>query len=321
VTTLYFETFKEEEGLRQTGYSKDNKFNQPQIVIGLLVDKAGYPLAYDVYDGSTFEGHTILPIIKEFKSRFRIKKLAVVADAAMMSKTNLDDLLHSKIDYIIAARLGNIGREVLLEINKTLKKEDLANIRIKIDSKKYLICSYSVKRAKKDRRDRKKYIERAKYYLTNESKISKRSKYIKQKEGTFELNKELIKKHRLLEGIKGYYTNLKNLSNEAVIGHYHDLWRVEKSFRIAKTDLEMRPIYHYKNVAIKSHILISFISLCISKYMELETGLSVRRIMDTVKEVVDVEVYNKANGKFKTLRKEPDSQEHIIIKSNLLFTH
>ncbi|MBK7099787.1 MAG: transposase [Sphingobacteriales bacterium] len=87
VTTLYFESF-EEDKLRKNGFSKDNKFQQPQILVALMVSKEGFPIAYEVFAGNTFEGHTIVPVVKDFISKNKVKELTVVADAAMISTEN-----------------------------------------------------------------------------------------------------------------------------------------------------------------------------------------------------------------------------------------
>src|SRR5690606_19167859 len=91
VTTLYFETF-EADDLRKNGFSKDNKSQQPQILIGLMVSKEGLPVAYDVFAGNTFEGHTFIPIIERFILKNDIRSFTVVADAAMISSENSEAL-------------------------------------------------------------------------------------------------------------------------------------------------------------------------------------------------------------------------------------
>lgn len=91
VTTLYFE-IDNEDGLRKTGFSKEGKHQNPQIVLGLLVGKEGYPLAYDVFEGNKFEGHTMLPVIDTFKNKYNIKQLVIVADSGLLSNQNIIDL-------------------------------------------------------------------------------------------------------------------------------------------------------------------------------------------------------------------------------------
>ncbi len=112
VTTLYFETFEEDE-LRKNGFSKDNKSQQPQILMGLIVSKEGFPVAYDIFAGNTFEGHTILPLITDFIQKHSVNSFTVVADAAMISQTNIEALKKSDLNYIVGARLGNLSDKMI----------------------------------------------------------------------------------------------------------------------------------------------------------------------------------------------------------------
>lgn len=130
VTTLYFETF-EEDGLRKNGFSKDNKSQQPQILIALMVTKEGFPIAYEVFPGNTFEGHTFIPVIKGFIQRNGVKEFTVVADAAMISTENVGQLVENNINYIVGARLGGIPAELLEAIDKKISREEGKSIRIK----------------------------------------------------------------------------------------------------------------------------------------------------------------------------------------------
>jgi len=148
VTTLYFETFKADE-LRDTGFSKDNKSNQPQVVVALMVTKDGFPIGYEVFNGSTFEGHTIIPVIASFIKKHQIDHFTVVADAAMISTDNVKALVKSDIHYIVGARLGNLSGKLINKIDKELNREDGSLIRFETDNGD-LICSFSSLRYRKD---------------------------------------------------------------------------------------------------------------------------------------------------------------------------
>src|SRR5690606_1794045 len=110
VTTLYFEADSEDD-LRKTGFSKEGKHQHPQIVLGLLVSKGGYPLAYDIFSGNQFEGHTMLPIIDAFKSKYKLKSLVVVADAGLLSKENITLLEQGGYEYILGARVKSVRKK------------------------------------------------------------------------------------------------------------------------------------------------------------------------------------------------------------------
>ena len=304
VTTLYFETF-EEDDLRKNGFSKDNKSQQPQILIALMVSKEGFPVAYEVFPGNTFEGHTIIPVIKDFIERHGVKEFTVVADAAMISSENIRQLTQNKINYIVGARLGNIPSALFETIDKSIVREDGKSIRIKTDSG-YLICSYSSVRYRKDKYEMDKQIEKAKQVIAEPSK-SKRLKFTRYKDQKIELNEALIEKTQKLLGVKGYYTNLEAsvADNKTIIERYHELYKIEQAFRISKSDLQTRPIFHFKEQPIKLHILICFMALVISKHIELKTGISIRKFIDESKKIVDGEILNHITQKIVTVKAPP----------------
>lgn len=287
VTTLYFESFKNDE-FKLPGFSKDNKHNQPQIVIGLVVTKEGFPVHYQVFKGNTFEGNTFIPIILDFKNRYKVKSLTVVADSAMLSKQNIELLKNHNLNYIISARLLSLPKLVFENICKNAPKNDKEIIRI--DD---LVLEFSSKRFRKDMKEMEKQIERAKRYEnTKTSKLSK-LKYLKNDKVNYQINQELVDRNRKLLGIKGYFTNLTDTTNREIVDYYHNLFKIEHAFRIAKSDLEARPIFHYKEDSIKNHMLLCFASLSISVFLELKTKLSIQQIVRHLKTVTDAKIRNK----------------------------
>lgn len=278
VTTLYFESFKPDE-LKTQGFSKDNKSQQPQIVIGLLVTQAGFPLAYDVFAGNTFEGKTMLPVVEGFIARHPDTKPIVVADAAMLDDDRLAELREKGISYIVGARLANSDLGTVKKIHSALDSVNGAITRLH-SRHGDLICDFSVKRYKKELNDLNKLVQKAEDMVAKQS-TGVKAKFIKRvSKEKIVLNTALIEKRRLLLGIKGYCTDLSEaqLPAQQVIERYHHLWRVEQSFRMSKYDLEARPIYHQKEDAIKSHVLICFLALIIEKYLELTTQMTLRNI-------------------------------------------
>ncbi|MDP3148573.1 MAG: IS1634 family transposase [Ignavibacteria bacterium] len=320
VTTLYFETFKADD-FRKTGFSKDNKSNQPQIVVGLVVNKDGFPVAYELFPGNTFEGHTLIPLIKDFKKKHNIKSLIVVADAAMISTDNINNLKSANIDYIVGARLGNLQVDYLSSLNKQLPRTDLANIRLSTNLG-YLVCDFSKKRFAKDKFEMDKQIAKAKEILQHPGK-TKKVKFIKTTEAKDQLNTELIDKTNILLGIKGYYTNLddKTISNQLVIERYHQLYKIEQAFRIAKHDLKTRPIFHFKEDPIKVHILICFMALAVSKYVELKTDLSIQAFLSECKKITDAKLLNKLTTKIIVMRVPLSLQVSTLLQKLNLLSH
>lgn len=291
VTTLYFETFNEDE-FRRNGFSKDNKINQPQILIGLVVDKTGFPIYYDIFKGNIFEGKTIIPVIIAIKENYHIERFTVVADAGMLSAKNLEDLEEQGVSYVVGARIGNLRTDEVRSIANELNKTDKKIIR-----RDTVLYEYSVTRAKKDKADNDKAITKAQYYLKNPAKVLKRSRFLASSgKKSFVLNEKLVEKQRLLEGMKGYKTNITDVSSELFIARYKDLWKIEQSFRIAKSDLEARPIYHRLETSIKYHILIVFVALCMARVIEMDKGASVKQVMDELKDKWTIALKDEISG-------------------------
>jgi transposase len=295
VTTLYFETFQE-DALRKNGFSKDNKSQQPQIVVALMVSKEGFPIGYEVFAGNTFEGHTIIPVVKKFIIKNGVKNLTVVADAAMISAENIQALQDNDIHYIVGARLANLSVETIEEIDKKILREEGKSIRIKTDTG-YLICDYSSRRYRKDKQEMERQIEKAKDMIAHPSK-RKKIKFIRAKQQQPELNEKLIDKTQKLLGIKGYHTDLEQsvISNERIIERYHELYKIEQAFRITKSDLQTRPIFHHREEPIKLHLLICFMALVLSKHIELKGNISIQKFMHEAKKITEARLKNKITG-------------------------
>lgn len=317
VTTLYFESF-EPDDLRKPGFSKDNKFNQPQIVIGLVVSNEGFPVAYEIFAGNKFEGHTLIPVIESFKRLHVIETLTVVADAAMISLDNIETLKRHNLHYIVGARLGNLPQNLMREIADGLQQRDNATLRTET-THGTLVCDFSLKRYRKDKRDMEKQIKKAEGFIRDPAAL-KRTKFLKIDEGTaYQLNAELIEKHTRLLGIKGYYTNLEStVDDRTIISHYHNLWHVEQAFRVAKNDLRMRPIFHFKQETIKVHVLICFMALAVSKYLEIKTATSLQQIIALFKRITDARLFNTLTKEELVMRtKIPERIKTILKKLKL----
>lgn len=306
VTTLYFESFKNDE-FKKPGFSKDNKHNQPQIVVGLIVTKQGFPVFYEVFAGNTFEGNTFLPTILNFKNKYAVKNITVVADSAMFAKLNFEKLKENGIDYILGARLLNQKKEILNQIEDKLAKAREASIRI--DD---LIVEYNGERYKKDKREMEKQIEKARQYENTKTRKMTKLKYLKNDQTRYFIDQALIEKNTKMLGLKGYVTNL-NLSNTEIINYYRNLFKVEHAFRIAKSDLEMRPIYHFKENSIKNHILICFVCLSISVYLELKNQKSIKHMVRLLKNVTDAKILNRKTSKVFHTRSEIEAETRNLL--------
>jgi len=312
VTTLYYESFVSDE-LRKPGFSKDNKSQQPQIVLGLVVTAEGFPVSYEVFEGNKFEGHTLIPVIRAFKEKHGVRTLTVVADAAMISRDNVKALEENGLRYIVGARMGNISPKLIAKIESVIGGKDRAILRTKTGLGN-LICDFSQKRYAKDKREMEKQVKKAEKFILDPA-LAKRAKFLKNGDIAYELNQELLGKAKLLLGIKGYYTNIgEGIDDQTIIDRYHSLWHVEQAFRVAKSDLSTRPIFHFKKEAIQTHMLICFMALAVSKYMEIKTTLPLRRIIAVLKRITDAILIDKITSEETIIRMDIHSEAREIIE-------
>ena len=323
VTTLYFESFKEYE-LQKPGFSKDNKPQQPQIVIGLITTRSGFPVMHEVFEGNTFEGRTMLQVLHRFQERAGESKPVIVADAAMLSRDNLLQLEVEGYRYIVGARLANSSNDFIEQVDALLPRTDQAIRRFSepnTDKGSAVVCTFSEARYRKDKRELEKQIQRAVELLARQEP-GRRARFIRkpeQKGQPFVFDTALKLKAEKLLGIKGYVTNIPEveLSNAEVVACYHDLWHVEQAFRMSKSDLRTRPIFHYTQEAIKSHVLICFMALMMGKFLEIKTGRALRQIRDDLWKIHEAHLQDEQTGKVHVLRMEPESSACKIIM-NLL---
>lgn len=289
VTTLYFE-IDQEDDLRKTGFSKEGKHQNPQIVLGLLVSRNGYPLAYDIYEGNKFEGHTMLPVLDSFKEKYNLEQLVIIADSGLLSNSNIEELQAGDYEFILGARIKNekwdIQRKILsLDLNNgesaIVKRDDLK-----------LVISYSDNRAKKDYENRRKGLRKLEKRIRSgkltKSNINNRgyNKYLKL-EGDIDItiDHQKYEADGAWDGLKGYLTNAR-LSKDEVIDNYGHLWQIEKAFRVNKTDLKIRPIYHRLQHRIETHICISFVAYKI--YKELERQLKEKQSILSPEKAIEI---------------------------------
>lgn len=305
VTTLYFES-DYSDGFRETGFSKDGKHSQPQIVLGLLVSRGGYPLSYSLFNGSQYEGRTMIPIIEDFVHRFKLEDFVVVADSGLMNKSNLELLEQGRYKYIIGARIKNEAEDIK-EWILSLDKLDGIFYEYPKDNRRLIVC-YSENRAKKDRYNRQKGVRRLqKAYksgkVTKEN-INKRgyNKFLDiSNDVKVVINPEKISMDEKWDGLKGYITNT-NLTPRDVYTQYNELWVVERAFRLTKGTLEMRPIFHFSPVRIEAHVCICFVAYKVYKELERilqieQINLSVDKVLSIAKTITTIKINIPTSGR------------------------
>jgi len=286
VTTLYFEAEHEDE-LRKVGYSKERRVD-PQVVVGLLVDRTGFPLELTCWAGNKAETATLLPTIRAFQERHGLADFVVVADAGMLSSSNLKALDEAGMRFIVGSRQAKAPADLASHFRwhgdalvdgqlidtitprhaGTTSENDVAK---KVEPvwdpamhpKSWrAVWAYSAKRAARDGRTLTLQENRAKAVVAGE-RAARTPRFVTVHKGDAVLDENALARARRLVGLKGYVSNIPHTLMPAaeVIASYHDLWHVEASFRMSKTDLRARPMFHHNRDAIEAHLTIVMTAL------------------------------------------------------------
>jgi hypothetical protein len=305
VTTLYFEAEKEDE-LRRVGFSKERR-GDPQIVVGLLVDRFGFPLEISCFDGAKVETHTILPVIEAFCARHDIKQstMVVAADAGMLSANNLKELDGSGLSFIVGSRMTKAPNDleshfhwngevfsdgqIIDTVTPRHSRSRVNNIKLRAEpvwdptehsNAWRAVWQYSGKRARRDTQTLAAQEARARSIIDG-SKPVKSTRFVTISGDDRTLDEASLARARKLVGVKGYVTNVPAADMPAieVISKYHDLWQVEASFRMSKHDLAARPMWHRTRESIEAHLTIVFTALAVARRIQNQTGLAIANVI------------------------------------------
>jgi len=289
VTTLYFET-DTGDGFREPGFSKERRL-EPQITVGLLTDVRGFPLQVHAFTGNTAETTTMVPVVKAFMAAYSLPGVTVVADAGMMSEANCKQLEDAGLTFIVGARIPNVPYQVA-QWRRDHPDQPIPDKQVfvqptvmgpKADQRsRTILYQYRTDRTKRTMKGIDTQIAKAEQAVAGKTAV-KRNRFVQLTGAKKAVNRELEAKTRALAGIKGYVTNLAEPTPEFVMGAYHQLWQVEKSFRMSKTDLRARPIYHHKRDSIEAHLSIVMAALAVARIVEQATGWSIARFVKALR--------------------------------------
>lgn len=292
VTTLHFEVSDEDEW-RRVGMSKEHRVD-PQIQVGLLVDPAGFPLELAAFEGNTAETTTLIPVLNQFQERHGVTDMVVVADAGMLSASNLNALEDAGFSFIVGSRLTKAPYDLADHFerhgNYFTNGQILESVRTMGTGKnarsRRVVYQWSFKRNKRDDKNINAMITKAERIAEGKTPM-KKARFLKVTGADKGLDEKLIDRARQLAGLKGYVTNLptEQLSGAGVIAAYHDLYNVEASFRMVKSDLRARPIFHHEREAIEAHLTVVFAALAVSRHLQTATGVSIKKLVKTLRKV------------------------------------
>jgi hypothetical protein len=339
VTTLYFEAEKE-DGLRKVGFSKERRVD-PQIVVGLLVDRRGFPLEIACFEGNKAEKLTLLTVVDAFRARHGIENMVVVADAGMLSASNLTKLDEAGYRFIVGSRTskapidleshfrwhgdaftdGQVIDTLTPKIGKNAQNDPALKAEPVWDPSSHTaswraVWAYSAKRAARDAKTLTLQENRARAVVDGQT-AARKPRFVRASTSGFTLDEASLARARRLTGLKGYVTNMPATVMPAteIMASYHDLWNVEQSFRMSKTDLAARPLFARTRDAIEAHLTIVFTALAISRTIQARSGLALRRVLRTLRPLRSATI--AINGTTATFPPELDDDEKALIDAIL----
>jgi len=327
VTTLYFESV-ETDDLRNFGYSKDHRFNTTQVVLALATNEDGLPIGYELFPGNTAEVKTLIAAIEKWKTLFNINDVCFVGDRAMFCEENLKLLEKQQYKYIVAAKLRNMSsqvkQQILDEENYSISSfgNEIGWIAEFLHNERRLICSYKSSRAKHDQHHRDKILDKLQKIINKNTKIDKfiRNNGVKKftsttGKSTIEIDQNKIEQDANWDGIHGVITNIKDLDPVAILSRYKRLWIIEDAFRVNKSNLDIRPIYHFKKERIESHIAICYMSFAILKYIQYHVCLTKKiSVNDIIESLLDVQASIYIHKQTKDRYRVPGKMSHNATK-------
>jgi hypothetical protein len=290
LTTLHFESDVEDR-LRKVGMSKEHRVD-PQVTVGLLTTGSGFPLEVHLFEGNKAETKTLIPVLTGFADRHQVAKVVVVADAGMLSAANLDALEDAGFAFIVASKPTSAADDLAnhfkrhgnyftdgqtIETTRTMGTGSQPRER-------RVVYHYSFKRSQNDNRAINKMIERAEVVAAGTRPL-KKDRFVKITDATKAVDWKLVERARYLAGLKGYVTNIgiDTMDGPHVVAAYNDLYQIERSFRMAKSDLAARPIFHRIRDSIEAHLTIVFTALAVSREAQTRTGVSIKKIIQTLR--------------------------------------
>jgi len=287
VTTLWFE-IHEDDDFRKPGYSKERRL-EPQIIVGLLVGAHGFPLSIQAFEGNKAETLTIVPVVKQFMASRKLQRLTIVADAGMLTETNLAGLEDAGLDFIVGSKTTKFPYYLDARAEAHPQDREPADgwtgwWHMPIppgNRRRNLIIQYRAKRARLDLSNIDKQVAKAALMVSG-AKPATHARFIKIQGGKRSLNQPVIDRAKRLAGYKGYVTNLAldgpdGLDPAMLIASYHQLYEVENSFRMSKHDLKARPVFHHLKDSIQAHLTVVYAALAISRAIQDTTGVTINR--------------------------------------------
>lgn len=296
-TSLYFDS-QDNVGVRQKGYSKDGKFADVQVIIAILVDKEATPIAFELFPGNTTDIKTLKSMLVKLAEKFKLRRIVIVGDSGVMGEENLSEIERLGYNFILAARIGNLSKSKKEEISDHSKysiisetEEEMLKLYETSYNGRKLLVTWSSKRARKDKREREEVIRKLELQIQKGKKgviANQYRKYVGLEGKHVSIRPEICEADEKLDGICGITTNVEGMSIEDILGHYRNLWKIEETFRLMKSQFEVRPIFHWTDRRILGHLVLCFLVLYVARYIEKGIkgrNVSLEKVIEALMEV------------------------------------
>jgi transposase len=256
------------------------------------------------FEGDKGETKTMLPVIREFMAAHQLPDVTVVADAGMISDANMKAIEAEGLSFILGMKVPDVPY-LIAQWRREHPGEEIPDGHVFTqpwpagpkDNRRDQVIYYQYRadRARRALHGIDEQVKKAQKAVNGLAPV-KRNRFIQLEGAVKSVNRELEQKARALAGIKGYKTNLaatpdgEPVTADFVISSYHELWNIEKSFRMSKSDLQARPIYHRKRDSIDAHLNIVFAALAVSRWIEARTGWSIRKFVKAARRYREIKI-------------------------------
>lgn len=268
-TSLSF-AVESEDGLRRKGFSKDGRHHRSQVIFALVMGPGGLALGYREFPGNTADVKTLSKALEDLRAHYGNLRSVLVADAGMLSRDNLARVADAGHGYIVAARLRSLPKALrALACDPQAYGAPDAEGRRRLDlvhDGKRLIVTYDPTRARKHAHDREKAVRRAREDI-DAGRLSRRRFVCVRGKAEPALNEEAVREDARFDGLHGVWTSLLDADPADVRERYHDLWAIERAFRVCKSDLAIRPVFHWTPRRIRAHIAICFTAFALLRLL------------------------------------------------------
>jgi len=326
LTSTYFEGDAQEVDKAARGYSRDHRPDCAQLVIAIVVTPEGFPLSYEVFEGNRADVTTLEAMLEQVEARHGRARRIWVFDRGIVSEANLEQLRQRGGQYVVGTprhRLQDYEQELLAGTWQQIN--DSVQVRLIAQDQETYVLARSVERARKEQAMRWRQIRGLmrdlvrlrrsirKGALADPDKVLMRLGRLSErwprawhyvspewKEGTliWRWDREALRLAQHRDGAYLLRTNLSDHSPEALWRMYVQLTEVEAVFRVLKSELAIRPIWHWVGPRVEAHVMVAFLGYCLwvclkQKLKASAPGLSPWQLLDQFKRIVQVEVWFK----------------------------